>query len=250
MGTDTESRPPNAIILNAGQGRRLLPLTEDTPKCLIDVGRRSMMGWQLEALSQFELGRVSVVVGFGAEKVEQCVASIAPPSLQVSTIFNADYDKADNLVSCWAARAEMETDFLLLNGDTLFRPAVVARLLGSKPAPVTVTIDRKEAYDADDMKVQCDGTTLRRIGKDVPLTAADAEAIGILYCRGEGRRLFREALEEAVKRRDPNVRWYLSVVDHLAKQGAVEVCSVEGLDWIEIDDHDDLREAAQVVTRW
>jgi choline kinase len=250
VDTDSKSAPPNVIILNAGQGRRLLPLTEETPKCLIDVGGRSMVGWQLEALSQFKLGRVTVVVGFGAEKVEQCIGSITPPSLQVSTIFNPDYDKADNLISCWAARAEMETDFLLLNGDTLFRPTVLARLLSSKPAPVTVTIDRKPTYDADDMKVQCDGAVLRRIGKDVPLTAADAEAIGILYCRGNGARLFREGLGAAVAARDPDVRWYLSVVDRLAKQGAVEVASVEGLEWIEIDDQDDLRQAARLVASW
>lgn len=250
MDTDSKSARPNVIILNAGQGRRLLPLTEDTPKCLIDVGSRTMMGWQLEALSQFDLGRVTVVVGFGADKVERCIASIKPASLEVATVFNADYDKADNLISCWAARAEMERDFLLLNGDTLFRPAVLARLLASKAAPVTVTIDRKAAYDADDMKVQCDGTKLRRIGKDVPLAAVDAEAIGILYCRGDGPRLFREGLEDAVVQRDPAARWYLSVVDRLARQAAVEVVSVEGLEWIEIDDKDDLVEAARLVTSW
>jgi choline kinase len=241
---------PNVIILNAGQGKRLLPLTQDTPKCLLDVGGRPMIGWQLEALSQFQLGRVTVVVGFGADKVERCIAALEPASLEVVTLFNPDFDKADNLVSCWAARGEMNSDFLLLNGDTLFRPAVLARLLESKAAPVTVTIDRKAQYDADDMKVQCDGTVLRRIGKELPLTAADAEAIGILYCRGDGARLFREGLEAAVMKREPGVRWYLSVVDRLAKHGVVEVASVEGLEWIEIDDHDDLKQAAEVVARW
>src|SRR6188768_2416830 len=146
----------------------MLPLTQDTPKCLVDVGRRSMISWQLEALSQFDLGQVTVVVGFGADKVEQCIDKIRPANLNVATVFNPDYDKADNLVSCWAARAAMSTDFVLLNGDTLFQPTVLRRLLDSKPAPVTVAIDRKAAYDADDMKVQCDGAVLRRIGKDIP----------------------------------------------------------------------------------
>jgi choline kinase len=100
------------------------------------------------------------------------------------------------------------------------------------------------------MKVQCDGTMLRRIGKDVPLAAADAEAIGVLYCRGDGPQRFRQTLEQAVMKRDPAVRWYLSVVDRLAAQGIVEIASVEGLEWIEIDDQDDLRQAAQIVARW
>jgi len=241
---------PNVIILNAGQGKRLLPLTEETPKCLLDVGGKPMIAWQLQALSSFDVGRVTIVVGFGAEKVRSCIASIRPPSLEVTTVFNADFDKADNLVSCWAARDEMDKDFLLLNGDTLFRPEVLKRLLESRPAAVTVTIDRKRAYDADDMKVQCDGALLQRIGKELPLTAADAEAIGILYCRGEGHRLFRQQLQQAVAKPDPSVRWYLSVVDRLAERGIVEVASVEGLEWIEIDDEADLREAARVVASW
>lgn len=241
---------PNVIILNAGQGQRLLPLTQDSPKCLLDVGGRSMMAWQFEALSHFDLCRVTVVVGFGADKVERSIAAMTPPSLDVSTVFNPDFDKADNLVSCWAARDAMRQDFLLLNGDTLFQPAVLARLLASRAAPVTVTIDRKAVYDADDMKVQCDGNLLQRIGKHLPLDAADAEAIGILYCRGDGARYFREGLEAAVSNPEPGVRWYLSVVDRLAARGLVEVASIQGLEWIEIDDQEDLRQAAQVVSRW
>lgn len=250
MVVDSKNNRPNVIILNAGQGRRMLPLTQDTPKCMVEVGGKSMMSWQLEALSQFELGQVTVVVGFGADKVEQCIGKVRPANLNVATVFNPDYDKADNLVSCWAARAAMRNDFVLLNGDTLFQPAVLRRLLDSKPAPVAVAIDRKAAYDADDMKVQCDGAVLRRIGKDIPLAAADAEAIGMLYCRGTGPQLFCEGLEQAVSRPDPNVRWYLSVVDRLAGRGAVEVASVEGLEWIEIDTTADLEQGSRVVARW
>lgn len=209
-----------------------------------------MMAWQLQALSQFDVGRVTVVAGFGADKVSACLGAITPPTLDVQTIYNPDYNKADNLVSCWAARAEMSNDFVLLNGDTLFEPAVLGRLLASKPAPVTVTIDRKTAYDADDMKVQSDGARLRRIGKELPVNEVDAEAIGILYARGDGPRQFREDLERAVAAQDPDVRWYLSVVDRLAAGGAVDVVSIEGLEWVEIDAAEDLREAEAVVAGW
>jgi choline kinase len=241
---------PNVIILNAGQGRRLLPLTRETPKCLVDVGGRPMMAWQLQILSQFELGRVSVVLGFSADKVNACLEAIKPPTLDVRTIYNPDYDKADNLVSCWAAREEMSTDFILLNGDTLFEPAVFGHLLASRPAPVTVTVDRKAVYDADDMKVQTDGRKLVRIGKELPVTQVDAEAIGVLYVRGDGARLFREGLERAVSTPDPNVRWYLSVVDRLAAGGFVEVVSIEGLEWVEIDAVEDLKQAEEIVAGW
>jgi choline kinase len=209
-----------------------------------------MMGWQLQALSGFDLGRISIVTGFGADKVDGYLDACKPAALEVETIFNPDYDKADNLVSCWAARAEMSTDFIILNGDTLFTPRIFERLLTSREAPITVTIDRKAAYDADDMKVQSDGAKLLRISKDLPVTRADAEAIGILYCRGDGARLFREGLEKAVAASEPGVRWYLSVVDRLAASGVVEIVTVEGLRWTEIDDQDDLEKANGVVAQW
>lgn len=250
MTTISSERRPNVIILNAGQGKRLLPLTRDKPKCLLEVGGKAMMAWQLEALSKFDLGRVSIVTGFGADKVLSYLDAIKPPTLDVQTIYNADYNKADNLVSCWSARQEMSTDFIILNGDTLFEPRIFERLLNSREAPVTVTIDRKAAYDADDMKVQSDGAKLLRISKDLPVTRADAEAIGILYCRGDGARLFREGLEKAVAASEPGVRWYLSVVDRLAASGLVEIVTVEGLRWAEIDDEDDLEKADGVVARW
>lgn len=250
METGQTNPRPNVIILNAGQGRRLLPLTRDLPKCLVDVGGRPMMVWQLQSLARFELGRVSVVVGFGAEKVRACLRQMAPPSLEVQAIVNLDYDKADNLVSCWAARAEMTRDFILLNGDTLFEPAVLGRVLASPVAPVTVTIDRKRCYDADDMKVQSAGRRLLRIGKDLPAAEVDAEAIGMLYVRGEGTRLFREELERTVAAREPGVRWYLSVVDRLAAAGAVEVVSVGGMQWVEIDTAEDLVVAEKMVAGW
>jgi choline kinase len=250
LTTHPSKHRPNVIILNAGQGKRLLPLTKDTPKCLVEVGGKPMMMWQLEALSKFELGRVSIVTGFGADKVDAHLAALEPATLNVQTIFNPDYDKADNLVSCWAARAEMSTDFIILNGDTLFEPRVFERLLTSREAPITVTIDRKAAYDADDMKVRSDGARLLRISKDLPVSEADAEAIGILYCRGRGARLFCEDLEKAVAARAPGVRWYLSVVDRLAAGGVVEIVSVEGLQWTEIDDKADLDRAGGIVAGW
>src|SRR4029453_4450335 len=99
---------------------------------------------------------------------------------------------ADNLGSCWLARHEMAGDFLLLNGDTLFETAVLQRLLHSPPAPITVPIDRKTAYDADDMKVHLDGPRLLEIGKPLPLALTDGESIGLLSFRGARPQLFVE----------------------------------------------------------
>ena len=139
-----------AIILSAGQGSRLLPMTEDLPKCLLDLAGRSMLEWQLRGLAAAGVHEAVVITGFRTELVEQTLERIAPAQMKVRTLFNPFYKVADNLASCWMARAELAGPSLILNGDTLFEPEIARRLLAAPRAPITVTIDRKPAYDDDD----------------------------------------------------------------------------------------------------
>jgi choline kinase len=60
-----------ALILSAGQGRRLLPYTAESPKCTIPVLGRSMIEWQIDALLSLGIERITVVVGYGADCVER-----------------------------------------------------------------------------------------------------------------------------------------------------------------------------------
>ena len=107
-----------AIILSAGQGRRLLPLTEKTPKCLLPVrDDMSVLEFQLATLAACGVTYASVMVGFGADQVEEHIERIRLPGLEVRTVFNPMYALSDNLVTAWLARSEMKTDFLLLNGQ-------------------------------------------------------------------------------------------------------------------------------------
>ncbi len=237
----------SALILSAGRGSRLLPLTERTPKALVEVGGRAILGWQLESLAAAGVQSASIVSGFGADQVADYVAQNAPPGMRVTTVFNPFFASSDNLISCWAAREEMIGDFILLNGDTLFEPAVIDRLFASKAAPITVAVRRKPSYDADDMKVECAGAELRRIGKQIPLDTTTAESIGAMYFRGRGPSLFREAIERAVTLPDSKRWWYPTVVDELARAGRVRAAHVDGLATAEIDVLEDIDLAEQIV---
>jgi choline kinase len=239
-----------AVILSAGRGRRLSPLTDTRPKCLLSVGGKSVLEWQVQMLSRCGVGRITVVTGFGAELVEETLSAQDLPGTELRTLFNPRYDVSDNLISCWAARDEMKEDFILLNGDTLFEPGVAARLLAGGRAPVNVAVCSKRFYDADDMKVQCDDGVLRQIGKGLAPAETDAESIGMLLFRGEGPRLFCEALDRAVTSAQAVRQWYLSVVHAMAAEGIVGAVSVDGLEWAEIDYIRDLETAEQMVAAW
>jgi choline kinase len=233
-----------AIVLSAGQGKRLLPLTADLPKCLLPIGNgQTVLDFQLRALARCGIARVSVVSGFGIERVERFLATHPVEGVDVEVVFNPFFSVSDNLASCWVARGAMQDDFVLLNGDTLFEPGVLKRLLASGPAPITVTIDHKRAYDEDDMKVSLDDDgRLLAIGKNLKPEFVHGESIGMLCFRGAGVRRFREAVERAMRTPEGLRAWYLSVVNALAPEGGVETASIRGLWWREIDSPDDLEE--------
>lgn len=238
-----------AIILSAGQGKRLSPLTDDRPKCLIDLSGRSALHWQLLHLREAGVEEAVVVTGFGADKVDAEIAEIGLTGIAVRTIFNPFYALSDNLATTWLVRDEMRGGVLLLNGDTLFEPAIASRLLAAPAADITVTVDRKSAYDADDMKVLTDGDALVSIGKTIP--AFDAESIGFLRFSADGAAAFTRTVEGIMRSPEGLKRWYLSVINELAGAGEdVKVVSIEGLDWAEMDFPSDLERNRELTESW
>jgi choline kinase len=216
---------------------------------MLCINGRSLLEWQVDELFKCGIEQVTVVVGYGADQVEKLLAG-RYESHKVRIIYNPFFAVADNLVSCWVARTEMNGDFILLNGDTLFETAVLQRLLASPDRPITVVTDRKLTYDADDMKVMLDGDRLVRIDKDIPLNQVDAESVGMISFRGKGPALFRTVIEQALRRPQGLKQWYLSGIDEMARSMPVWTCSIEGLQWVEIDYPADLKEAERLVRNW
>ncbi len=235
-----------AVILSAGQGSRLLPLTEDCPKCLLPINSARLIELQIRNLMACGITDVAVVVGFRAAAVELFLRMLRRTGLAIRTLFNPFFNVADNLASCWIARSEMDQDFVLVNGDTLFEPAVLESLLSAPPAPVTLAIDRKAAYDSDDMKVRVLGTRLIKVGKTLPSAQADGESIGMMRFLGEGPRRFAGVLDAFVRTPHGIRWWYLKAIGVLADQGLVQTHSIEGLTWSEVDVPADLEHAQKL----
>lgn len=241
-----------AIILGAGQGKRLLPLTSDRPKNIIELAGRTMLAWQVEQFVRCGVTSICVVTGFKAEAQEQEIAKLREryPGCSFDTIFNPFYRVSDNLVSCWMAGDRMDDDFILVNGDTLFHESVLRRLLSNRKALITLAVDRKTHYDEDDMKVHLDGTQLLEIGKDLPSNRVSGESIGMLFFRGEGPEIFRRMLRRLMSADGALGIWYLSAIGAIAQQHVVRTQSIRGLEWCEVDFPVDKTRAEAMVSGW
>jgi choline kinase len=238
-----------AIILSAGQGSRLGHLVDDRPKCLIDFGGRSLLDRQLDTLAANGVDEAVVVTGFHDELVDAAIAArTGGPS--VRTIFNPFYKVADNTGSLFMAREELAGDCLVWNGDTLVSSALMARVVANRRAGICVTIDRKDGYDEDDMKVVvAEDGRLRAIGKRIS-EGVNGESIGLLAFRGGGAEAFREAIERAMRTSEGTTIWYLRVIHHLAQNGDVWTLDIAGEEWGEVDFPPDVDAARALVAGW
>ena len=239
-----------AIILAAGQGSRLGHLTDDRPKCLIEFGGRSLLDRQLDALVANGVDEAVIVTGFRDDQIEAALAA-RTGGPRVRTFFNPFFKVADNLGSLYLVRGELTGDCLVWNGDTLVSDALMARVVGNVGQDgICVTIDRKNAYDDDDMKVVAgeDGR-LRAIGKRIK-DGVNAESIGLLAFRRGGAERFAQAIDRAMRTAEGTTIWYLRVIHHLAQDSDVWTLDISGEQWGEVDFPEDVAPAEAMVKGW
>ena len=238
-----------AIILSAGQGSRLGHLVNDKPKCLIEFNGRSLLDRQLDTLEACGVHEAVVVTGFHDELVDETIARRSgEPS--VRTVYNPFYKVADNTGSLFMARGELSGDCLVWNGDTLVSRALMERVVGNQQPGICVTIDRKESYDEDDMKVLEEGGRLKAIGKRLPLDRVNAESIGLLAFRSGGAEQFREAIERAIRTPEGTTIWYLRVIHQVAQSADVWTLNIAGEEWGEVDFPADVEAALTLTGSW
>jgi len=116
---------PTAVILAAGRGRRLWPLTRTAPKCMTEVAGRPLLAWQLDAIAQAGFRRVVIVTGYLGTQVMTCAQRHAE-GLTVEAVDCPEFDRTGNIVSLWRAGRAAEGPVLLVESDLIFaRDALV-----------------------------------------------------------------------------------------------------------------------------
>jgi len=242
-----------AVILAAGQGTRLLPLTADTPKCLIDVGGQPILGRMLDALTAAGVERAIVVTGHRSEQVDAYLASRGGTP-QVATVRNDLYATTNNAASLAAAHGAIGGDaFLLCDADVIFSESPLPALLAA-PEPCSLVVDRGAALAHEEMKVQIDRHGLiARLSKRLDPADCAGESIGVQKLGGPHlARVWDEV--DAVVRTDAATAYYEDVFQRLIDGGMrFGTSDVATKSWMEIDSAADLETArrrfGRVVTR-
>jgi len=258
-----------AIIVAAGRGKRLGHHTADLPKCLVPIGARTILGWQLRALAAAGVDELVMVRGYRGDVLEAGARAEAPAGMKLRFIDNPEWETNNVLLSLACARAELDGPTMISYSDIIFTPAV-ARDLAAATGAIDLVIDAEFAaiYDGrtehplDEAEVADlgDDDRVRRVGKRaLPAEDADGEFIGLARLSAEGAAWAGAAIDAALARyagrdHEPYQRaarfrnaYLTDLLQELIDAGKpVTPVLIRG-QWREIDTGQDLERAAALV---
>jgi choline kinase len=230
-----------AVILAAGMARRLRPLMDDVPKCLIDIGGKTIFEHQLEGIVAAGVGDVVLVVGYKADMISAFVDSLNT-GLSFEYIVNPEYERTNTIYSLWLAREKLVGQaFLYFNGDVMV-DVEVPRLLAAASSKMCLAVDRKPCGE-EEVKVITDGNgRVVEIGKGVDKSKCLGEFIGIAKFCGRPETGFLHVLDTLVQQGNRTAYFELALHALLPTTVVTEI-DVSRFRCIEIDFAEDLDRA-------
>jgi choline kinase len=237
-----------AVLLSAGKGTRMYPLTANTPKCLIDIGKgKTILESQLDVLQECGISKVYIVAGYRIEQVQAKINGHNLNGMEVEVLHNPFYATSNNIISLWLATLVIEEPFISINGDDIFKPNVINSLLEAK-GDIVMTIDRKAEYDADDMMVMTTGDRVVEVSKELDRDFANGESVGIVKYSVLGQKILKNTIDTMLQNQDNHQHFYLLALQQIMDGGVpINFCEVDEDEWAEIDFHPDVTEVRNKV---
>ncbi len=233
-----------AVILAAGVASRLRPLTDQTPKCLLKIGAKTILGRTIDYLLANGVDRFILVTGYLEKRITEFIAR-EYPDLQIRFIHNAEFATTNNIYSLWLALRELDGDsMLLLDSDILFDPRIIALLLDS-PYTNCLALKSTHKLGEEEIKVTINHEGyITEISKEIEPRQAIGESIGIEKFTGSGLQMLRAELKRMIVERNMVDVWYESAFQNCIN-GGLQLWPVDvgRLACMELDTIDDLRQA-------
>lgn len=240
-----------AVILAAGQGTRLEPITRDIPKCLATVGGIPLIDRLIARIAEAGIESLVVVAGHLSEVlVRHLESSVLPLAKRAEVVVNERYADWGNFYSLLVAEEALGgSSFIKLDGDVMIDGEVLPRLLAA-PGPVAIAVDGSVALGDEEMKARTDDQgRIVELSKSIAPSAAAGESIGIERVDAEAFATVFGALRELIDRGETHEYYERAYELLMARDVRFQVADVSGCAWCEIDDMADLAAAEKLLAR-
>ena len=258
-----------AIVVAAGRGKRLGKHTDELPKCLVSLGDRTILGWQLRAFAAAGVDELVMVRGYRGDLLEQVARAQAPAGMRLRFIDNHEWETNNVLLSLACARAELDGPTMISYSDIIFTPAVTRALVAAQGAiDLVIDADFRDIYvgrtehplDEGEVADLDDAGRVKRVGKRaLPVEEAVGEFIGLARLTAEGAAWAGDALDLALARyagrdHEPYQRaarfrnaYLTDLLQELIDAGKPLTPVLIHGQWREIDTGQDLERAARLL---
>ncbi len=237
------------IVLAAGEGRRLRPLTDTVPKTLLAVdGSITILDIALGNLASAGITDIAVVIGYRAQAIASRADALRTRHGVSLTLI--DNDKAtvwNNAYSLWLARDVFAEGAIVVNGDTVHPASVEQTLLKARGPGVLLALDDRKTLGEEEMKVLLDADgQLVRIHKGQDPAAVNGEYIGLTVIEPSAALDLAKALEDTFTA-DTTLYYEDGYQLYAERGGEVRTASIGEVDWVEVDNHADLARAQEIA---
>lgn len=228
------------IILAAGVGSRLRPMTNDKPKCLVSTAGKAILQYQIDAYIEAGINELIIIVGYEGKAIRDYCKHIK--GIDITILENSDYETTNNMYSLYLARELAKgQDFILNNADLSIDKSIVKNLL-QFPERNAIAVD-SSIYNDESMKISTNiKGYISDISKKIPQDKASACSIDFYKFSASASETFFDEITRIVEDEGNLKDWTEVAMQRLFNEERLDfaACDIAGLKWVEIDNYDDL----------
>ena len=224
-----------AVILAAGKGSRLGELTKETPKCLLPLGKSTLLGQTLKHLSSARITDLIVVTGFCHTKVRDFIESNWKGKAEF--VYNPRFDSTNVLYSLFLSLPLIgHDDFIFIHADTVFSLEVLEKLfVRSRDSQMVFAVDFHSCGE-EEMKVRVQDNKIIEVTKQMAASDSDGEFLGVAWVSARQIENLKKHTETILDEGLFDAFFEASVQRMITYENLeVEVADVSGLPWCEVD---------------
>lgn len=232
-----------AIILAAGTGTRLMPLTKEIPKPLLEIGNMTILERMMINCISSGIEEFIIVVGHKKERVFEKIDYLSNKyGVKIHTVENKKYDTTNTSCSVHLATNTLDNDVLIINGDNVVDSRIISGLV--KISKTALVVDNYKKLNEESFKLRIEDNRIMEIGKGIDIETSTGEFIGVSKVSKEDLPKFNTLLERLIEKDVQN--YYDIAYNDLSKESNIDYFYTDGLKWTEIDDKNDW-EYAQIL---
>jgi L-glutamine-phosphate cytidylyltransferase len=241
-----ENKKIRVLILAAGKGTRLLPITAEKPKCLIEVGGKAILDRQLKVLKSLGIFEIAIMTGYKSEKITDHLKGE-----KITFIHSDEYEETNNAYSLWLARDWLtghDGENIVINSDLIFYDDLIETLLKSE-SEISIVVDRNVEEGSDQVKARMEGDQILETRKDLPYEISSAELIGPVKFNQSGTIKFLDFIGGNIESGHRN-NWFFYELGKYGLNDEFNGIHNPGCVWAEVDNQEDLEIAEEILKKY